>query len=140
MANAYTEDQLVERPAIGLFAELGWQTVSVMEETLGTSDTLERETSGVVVLAPRLQAALEKLNQKLPSEAIANAVDKLTRDRSTMTLVGANREVCGLSKDGVKVVVPDRERGARRDERVGVVDWGDKGAECLRVAIVRDVE
>ena len=23
-ANAYTEDQLVERPAIGLFAKLGW--------------------------------------------------------------------------------------------------------------------
>ena len=24
MPNAYTEDQLVEQPAIGLFAELGW--------------------------------------------------------------------------------------------------------------------
>ena len=29
--HAYTEDQLVEQPAIGLFAELGWQTVSAME-------------------------------------------------------------------------------------------------------------
>jgi hypothetical protein len=29
MPHAYTEDQLVEQPAIGLFAELGWQTVSV---------------------------------------------------------------------------------------------------------------
>ena len=27
MPHAYTEDQLVEQPAIGLFAELGWQTV-----------------------------------------------------------------------------------------------------------------
>ena len=26
MPHAYTEDQLVEQPAIGLFAELGWQT------------------------------------------------------------------------------------------------------------------
>jgi hypothetical protein len=25
MSHAYTEDQLVEQPAIGLFAELGWQ-------------------------------------------------------------------------------------------------------------------
>jgi hypothetical protein len=24
MSHAYTEDQLVEQPAIGLFAELGW--------------------------------------------------------------------------------------------------------------------
>jgi len=26
MPHAYTEDQLVEQPAIGLFAELGWTT------------------------------------------------------------------------------------------------------------------
>ena len=25
VTHAYTEDQLVEQPAIGLFAELGWQ-------------------------------------------------------------------------------------------------------------------
>ena len=31
-AHAYTEDQLVEQPAIGLFAELGWTTVSALEE------------------------------------------------------------------------------------------------------------
>jgi hypothetical protein len=27
MPHAYTEDQLVEQPAIGLFAELSWQAV-----------------------------------------------------------------------------------------------------------------
>ena len=32
MPHAYTEDQLVEQPAIGLFAELGWTTVSALEE------------------------------------------------------------------------------------------------------------
>jgi type I restriction enzyme R subunit len=35
MRHAYPEDQLVEQPAIGLFAELGWTTVSALEETLG---------------------------------------------------------------------------------------------------------
>ena len=33
--HAYTEDQLVEQPAIGLFAALGWQTVSALDETFG---------------------------------------------------------------------------------------------------------
>ena len=33
--HAYTEDQLVEQPAITLFAELGWQTVLAMEEVFG---------------------------------------------------------------------------------------------------------
>ena len=34
--HAYTEDQLVEQPAIGLFGVLGWQTVSALEETFGS--------------------------------------------------------------------------------------------------------
>jgi hypothetical protein len=33
--HAHTEDQLVEQPAIGLFAKLGWQTVSASEEIFG---------------------------------------------------------------------------------------------------------
>ena len=32
--HAYTEDRLVEQPAIGLFSELAWQTVSAMEDAL----------------------------------------------------------------------------------------------------------
>jgi len=40
-----------------------------------------------------------------------------------MTLAGANRETWALIKDGVKVQVPDRERGGVKDERVRVVDW-----------------
>ena len=56
MPHAYTEDQLVEQPAIHLFAELGWSTVSAMEEVLGTGGTLQRETTGDVVLASPLIA------------------------------------------------------------------------------------
>ena len=82
MPHAYTEDQLVEQPAIGLFAEPGWQTVSALEETFGATGTLRRETKGEVVLVSRLRAALERLNPALPPEAITAAVDELTRDRS----------------------------------------------------------
>ena len=123
MSGEYSEDQLVEQPAIGLFASLGWQTVSAAEEIFGAGGTLGRETSGDVVLTPLLRAVLERLNPRLPPEAITSAVDELTRDRSAMTLPGANREVWTFLKDGVKVVVPDRERGGLRDERVRVVDW-----------------
>ena len=52
--HAYTEDQLVEQPAIGLFGQLGWQTLSAMEETFGPESTLGRETKGEVVLVERL--------------------------------------------------------------------------------------
>jgi len=121
--HAYSEDQLVEQPAIGLFAVLGWQTVSALEETFGASGTLGRETKGEAVLVQRLRAALCKFNPALPAEAISNAVDELTRDRSAMSLEAANREVYRLLKKGITVSVPDREHGGQKTERLRVVDW-----------------
>jgi type I restriction enzyme R subunit len=64
--HACSEDQLVEQPAIGLFATLGWQTVSALEETFGAGGTLGRETRGEVVLADRLGNALRELAAQLP--------------------------------------------------------------------------
>ena len=46
----YTEDHLVEKPAIQLFSSLGWNTVSVMKEVFGQDGTLKRETKSEVVL------------------------------------------------------------------------------------------
>ncbi len=137
--NPYAEDQLVEQPAIGLFAELGWQTVSAFEETFGANGTLGRETPSEVVLLPRLRAALQKLNPALLPEAITAAIDELTRDRSAMSLEAANRAVYLLLKEGIKVSVtesdstphpgplPDRAgergRGGQETLRVLVIDW-----------------
>ena len=74
MPHAYTEDQLVEQPAIGLFAELGW-AVAGPPPNAGVSGEprdaglLGRETKGEVVLVSRLRAALVRLNPALPPEA-----------------------------------------------------------------------
>src|SRR5882672_8649471 len=100
MSHANTEDQLVELPAIQLFATLGWETVSASEEVAAPDGTLGRETTAEVVLVPRLRAALTRLNPMASPEAMTFAVDTLTRDRSTMSLVTANREVYDLVKDG----------------------------------------
>jgi len=76
--NAYTEDQLVEQPAIGLFAELGW-AVAGPPPNAGLAGEprdaglLGRETKGEVVLVSRLRAALERLNPALPPKAITAA-------------------------------------------------------------------
>jgi type I restriction enzyme R subunit len=121
--NAYTEDYLIEQPAIELFAELSWQTASAMEEVFGALGTLGRETKSEVVLLPKLRAALERLNPALPADAINSAVVELSRDRSAMSLAAANRDVWELLRDGVKVLVPDRDRGGQKTERVRVIDW-----------------
>ena len=122
-AHAYTEDQLVEQPAIQLFKELGWQAVSALDEIFGAKGTFGRETPSEVVLESPLRAAFERLNPALPQEAITAAVDELTLDRSAMSLEAANREVYLLLKEGIKVSVPDRERGGQKTERLRVVDW-----------------
>src|SRR5438093_2300439 len=98
MPHTYTEDQLVEQPAIGLFQALGWRTVSAMEETFGAGGTLGRETKGDVVLFDRLRAALTRFNPTLQPEAINTAIDELIRDRSAMSVEAANREVYHLLK------------------------------------------
>ena len=128
MSHGYTEDSLIEQPALGLFAELNWKTASAREEIFGPSGTLPRETSAEVVLARQLRDALERLNPAQPPEAISAAVDQLTRDRSAMLPVAANREVYELLKDGVKVSVPDPEGGGQKVERVRVIDWGNPKA------------
>jgi len=134
MSHAYTEDHLVEQPAMfDCFAPLGWPLAAprdyppevARDAKLWVDETgmFGRETKGEVVLVPRLRAALARLNPALPPEAITAAVDELTRDRSAMSLEAANREVYHLLKEGIKVSVPDRERGGQKAERVRVVDW-----------------
>ncbi|MDO9013080.1 MAG: type I restriction endonuclease subunit R [Gallionella sp.] len=121
----YTEDSLVEQPAIQLFAELGWETLPASDEVMGASGTLGRETKSEVVLAVRLRNVLVRLNPSLPPEAISAAVDELSRDRSAMTPTAANRDLWQLMRDGVKVSVPDLAKGGVKTERVRVVDWDD---------------
>ena len=71
MSHAYTEDQLVEQPAIWLFAELGWTTVSALEETSGATGSLLRETKGEVVLGSRLRAAAGGHHRRIPFRKMA---------------------------------------------------------------------
>lgn len=133
MPHDYTEDQLVEQPAIGLLAELGWQVAGPDPAKGDAKDAglLGRESKTEVVLVPRLRTALEKLNPTLPPDAIAAAIDELCRDRSAMLPEQANREVYLLLKEGIPVAVADKDKGGERPERVQVVDWSKPKANDL---------
>ena len=122
MNSDYSEDSLVEQPAIALFAELDWETANCFQEKFGENGTLGRETPNEVVLVPRLRAALLRLNPDLPTEAIALAIEELTRDRSALSPANANREVYKLLKDGVKVSFLDADN-EEKVETVQVIDW-----------------
>ena len=120
--NDYTEDALVEQPAIALFAELGWETANCFYERFGSDGTLGRETPTEVVLVSRLRPALEALNLDLPKLAIDLAIEELVKDRSLVAPAQANQEVYRLLKDGVRVTVSSEDEGDTV-EVVRVVDW-----------------
>jgi len=119
---SYSEDELIEKPAIALFSTLGWQTANCYEETFGSHGSLGREISDEVVLLSHLLPALEKLNPNLPPVAFQQAIEDLTRDRSLMSPAHANREIYQLLKDGVKVSYRDEE-GTECFETVTLIDW-----------------
>jgi len=124
MSVAYTEDHLVEQPAIQLLRdELGWQAATCFDEWSSGASTLGREGKRDVVIVSRLRPALERINPDLPTEALNSAIDELTRDRSALGLGEANQEIYKLLKQGVKVKVPNRERGGQETKVVRVVDW-----------------
>ncbi|HDX4823687.1 TPA: type I restriction endonuclease subunit R [Pseudomonas aeruginosa] len=120
----YSEDTLVEQPAIALFESLGWETGNLYAEWTGSSSSEGRQTQQDVVLEGRLRAALRKLNPDLPSEAINLVVEELARDRSKLLPVNANQEVYRLLKDGVPVPVTD-EHGHNTLKVAKVIDWGN---------------
>ena len=128
MSSSYTEDHLVEQPAIALLRDdLGWDYANCYDEWASGQSTLGREAKRDAVIVDRLRPALEKLNPSLATEAIDGAVEELTRDRSSLSLVEANREIDKLLRGSVKVKTPDRERGGQRTDEVRVIDWEHPG-------------
>jgi type I restriction enzyme R subunit len=118
----YSEDSLVEKPAIALFAELGWPTANLYHEAFGLHGTEGRESEREVILPQRLRKALTMLNPELPQEAIEKACEELSRDRSRLTAANANQEMYHLFKEGVKISYRDDD-GHPTTETVMVVDW-----------------
>lgn len=122
----YSEDMLVEQPAIELFGRLGWTALNCFYEVCSPRhSTLGRETTAEVVLVRRLRTALELLNPDLPPEALELAIEDLTHDRSAMSMAAANQEVYRLLKDGVKVMIPDPSGDGETPETVRVIDWNE---------------
>lgn len=119
-----TENILVEQPAIALLQELGWEASDCYQERVGQRGTLGRETRAEVVLKERLRAALKQLNPD-QQEALDLAIEELTRDRSALSPVQANRELYELLKNGIKVKIESLDETEEIIETVRLIDWSD---------------
>lgn len=126
----YTEDTLVEQPAINLFKEINWNTLNCFNETMGKTEVIEtdatgsvslgRENRGEVVLVTELKLALISINPDCSENEIAQAIEELIRDRSAMSKIAANEACYSLIKKGVQVKADDEDE---ESVTVKVIDW-----------------
>jgi len=121
--SGYTEDALVEQPAIQLMETLGWETCNAYNEFDTGHSMLGRETRAEVILTARLRPTMIKINPDLPAEAFDQAVEILQRDRSRMSMAAANKEMYEHLKNGVRVSVIDPRGDEEIVEWVKVIDW-----------------
>jgi type I restriction enzyme R subunit len=128
-----SEEGIVEKPALGLLQELGWSHVNLQDEAPGPSNPTGRLSFHEAYLPAKLRAALNRLNPGLPPDALKQAEEVLTRDRSAMLPMNANREVISLLIDGVQVQVRN-DKGGFDDLQVRVIDWRNASANDFTAA------
>ncbi|WP_415901079.1 type I restriction endonuclease subunit R [Neptuniibacter sp. QD48_11] len=142
----YTEDGLIEQPAINLFSQLNWETVTCWEEAFGEQGVAEehplgRETRNDVILYSRLRSALTSLNPTIPARILQEAIDEMARDRSAMSPIAANEEVYALLKDGYDYISNAEDE---EDCTVRFVDWSEPSNNdfllCSQMTISGEIE
>ncbi|MFM0519883.1 MULTISPECIES: type I restriction endonuclease subunit R [Caballeronia] len=134
LSSEFSEDSAVEQPALALLQQLGWEHVSLRDETLVANNPTGRTTFRQTWLPTRLRAALIKLNPNLPEEAVNLAEEALVQDRSALSPIAANREFHFLLRDGVRVEVKRPDDGQSETITVRVIDWRDVAANDFLVA------
>ena len=113
---------MVEQPAIYLLTSLQWKYQECYEEfNHNGGSPLGRETKNEVVLGQCLRESLYRLNPNAPEEAIQFAIEELTKDRSSLTLVNANKEIYQYLKSGITYISTDQEEPIR----IKIIEWND---------------
>jgi len=120
----YSEDSLIEQPAIEVFKSLGYSYLNCYNENFGDHSTLGREISSEVVLISKLKPALQKLNPHLPNEAIDDAIEIITADRNILNPAVANKDIYKLMRDGVKISFQDKD-GEEKEDTVKLIDFNN---------------
>ena len=91
----------LEQTVLDWYKLLGWQT-AFGPDISPDGSVSERDDYDQVVLVGRLGTALENINPKIPSDAIDEAVRKITRTESP-SLIENNRRFHRILTDGVDV-------------------------------------
>lgn len=124
MSREYSEDGLVQKTTIDYFKyNLDWETVYAYNtEVLGENGTLGRKSEKEVVLVRYLKQALKKFNPGLPDEAYESAIEIITENNLSKTLIDINEEKYKLFKEGVKVQFKNKN-GELTEEKLKIFNF-----------------
>lgn len=134
-----SEDRLVQQTfADHLRDVLGWDSVYAWnQETFGPNGTLGRKDTTEVVLIRDLRAAIVRLNPELPEPAVNEAIETLTRQDFSRSLLQHNQEFHRYIRDGVPVSYRDA-KGQMRQGYARVIDF--RQPENNRFLCVRELK
>lgn len=116
-----TSENALEQTTLEWFSSLGWQT-TIGPDIGPDGPACERRGYDQVVLAGRLQAALENINPHLSAEAVEEAVRKITLIESPR-LIENNRRFHRMLTDGVDVSY--MQDGIEVHDKVWLLDLED---------------
>ena len=128
----YNELNRIEKPAIDLFIDLGYEHKNAMYDQAGPYSQLGRQNESEVILVQYLRPALETINQEVLSKVseqasslIDQAIAEIKKDRSDRPLTEANRAVYQLLKEGKKLSIAG-EKGLDDNQTITLkyIDWG----------------
>lgn len=130
MSERFTES-IIEQAALSWLERMGYLILSGPEIAPGEA-MAERENYGEVVLERRLRQSLQRLNPKVPADAVDEAFRKLTRPDSP-SLVVNNHIIHKYLVEGVPVEY-QRKDGSIGGDLVRVLDYdGPENNEFLAV-------
>ncbi len=124
-----TEDDL-EQWALGELRDLGFTYLHGSELSPETDDPA-RQSYHDTLLLPRLNAAIQRLNPTLPSEAVQTVLNRVRDTEFAGDLISENRRIHTLLVGGVPVTW--FEGGEERNAIARLVDWGNRENDWLVV-------
>jgi type I restriction enzyme R subunit len=115
-------ERQIEESAFDIFRSLGYALAHGPD--LGPeSAVVERDTFGSVILRPRVQRSISKLNPFLSSEGTVQVMRALATGATYPTLIENNRWFHGLLINGVEVEYKDAKTGELRGGRARLIDF-----------------
>ena len=105
MAHAYTKDQLVQHPTVGLFAELGWQHRRTHDLLL------PRLLSGLVELTHLTDTGLTLDPRRTQGQTVRHKASTAIQDHGRQAVPSIRRNLYGFEFDSLTLDLAGRTRG-----------------------------